>query len=481
MKNLNENLFEQIVNQNKLFKQTLSLFEQYVEIVDCNGNMLFVSEKLRDTGILKNGNPEGKNFLDAFDFGSKEDNSLISILLKTKKPYLNHIREYQLNDGKNRTFLIDAYPIFENNLLAGIAVISSDINNVDNLTKKCISVKESLDNKTQNKIEKGNTTKYNFDDIIGFDESLLSEISLAKKVALNNSPVMIVGETGTGKELFAQSIHNNSSKQKGPFIAINCAAIPDSLLESTLFGTSKGAFTGSIDKPGLFEVSSNGTLFLDEINSMNIELQAKILRVLQENKIRRIGSNNEIPVNMRLISSTNCDPYEAIKNNRLRNDLFYRLAVITINIPPLRKRIKDIPILTKYFINSYNSYLGAKIQDISREVSYLFHNYPWPGNVRELKHVIEHSMNLVENKDQYICLEHLPSNLENLKNTNKFDIYSDIEITGLKNTMQKLEKQVIKKALLLNNNNITKTAQDLNISRQHLHYLIKQHKILENS
>src|SRR5699024_5466779 len=211
---------------------------------------------------------------------------------------------------------------------------------------------------------------------------------------------------GTGKELFAQSIHNNSLVP-GPFVSINCAAIPENLLEGLLFGTTEGAFTGAKNHPGLFEEAKNGTLFLDELNSMPPNLQPKLLRAIETGKIRRVGETRERIVKPRIISALNIHPLDAIENHDIRMDLFYRLGVITIVIPPLKDRLDDIPILVDKFINKFNIKLNKNIKGVTPEVEEIFNSHNWPGNVRELEHLIEHSM-IITTGDRYIRKENLP-------------------------------------------------------------------------
>jgi arginine utilization regulatory protein len=214
-------------------------------------------------------------------------------------------------------------------------------------------------------------------------------VDAARLSARSVSPVMLFGETGTGKELLAQSIHNRSSRSRGRYVAVNCAAIPENLLEGILFGTTRGAFTGAVDKPGLFEKAHGGTLLLDEINAMTMGLQAKLLRFLQERKIRRVGSLEERDVDLKIISSVNVNPHVAIAQQTLRADLFYRLAVIFIRIPPLRDWLQDLPALISHFLSKSNALLNRQIAGLSEEVMSRFEHYPWPGNVQELEHVIE--------------------------------------------------------------------------------------------
>ncbi|MBU2629721.1 MAG: sigma 54-interacting transcriptional regulator, partial [Proteobacteria bacterium] len=330
-------------------------------------------------------------------------------------------------------------------------------------------------------------------------------VEAAKMSAQSISPVMLFGETGTGKELIAQSIHNNSARNQNQYVAINCAAIPENLLEGILFGTSKGAFTGAVDKQGLFEKADGGTLLLDEINSMTVGLQAKLLRFLQERKIRRVGSLDEIDIDLKIISSVNQNPHAAIADGSLRADLFYRLAVVFIRIPPLRERLEDLPLLIPYFLLKTGSLLDKKVAAVSSEVMTLFSQYPWPGNVRELEHVIEGGMNLV-NRSHRMMTRHLPTHLSlffkdrNREAVEKQKPETDQTDTGrpgsfswspawenkpepgkgilsLFQTRTKSEVHLIKEALVKTSGRPSAAARILGISPQLLNYKIKKYQI----
>lgn len=241
--------------------------------------------------------------------------------------------------------------------------------------------------------------------------SVKQVIRKAQKAAISPSPVLVYGETGTGKELVIQGIHNAGASRNEPFVAVNCAAIPESLLESTLFGTVRGAFTGGEDRIGLFEQAGRGTLYLDEINSMPIGLQAKILRVFQEKKVRRVGAQAEKPIQCRMICSTNLEPWQCVEEGVLRKDLYYRLAVIQIYIPPLRKRPEDIEVLVDYFKKMYNRIYGKHHLQVSNHLMNLFKEHSWPGNVRELEHTIENSLAMVETDVDELTAYNLPYQL----------------------------------------------------------------------
>jgi arginine utilization regulatory protein len=286
---------------------------------------------------------------------------------------------------------------------------------------------------------------------------------------------MIYGETGTGKELLAQSIHNASRRSNSPFLAINCAAIPDNLLEGLLFGTEKGAYTGAESRAGLFEQANGGTLLLDEINSMNMLLQSKLLRVLQDGMVRRVGGIKEIHVDVRVLSNTNSPPYQAIEENKLRRDLFYRLGVININIPPLRDHKEDIPLLSKNFILRFNKKLLKNVRNIDSATLELFNSYDWPGNIRELEHAIEHAMNLLPNDRALITPDYVP---EHILSSSALLLCGEGGVpqnpSSFSNAVQNTECQMLRKALLENGGNISKTARSFGISRQNLQYRLKR-------
>lgn len=318
--------------------------------------------------------------------------------------------------------------------------------------------------------------KYTFEQLIGQNRQFSEVKELAQKAASSLSYVLIYGETGTGKELFAQSIHNASPRAAKPFVAVNCAAIPETLLEGILFGTIQGAFTGAVNRPGLFEQASEGTLFLDEINSMPLSLQAKLLRALQEGSIRRVGGVKDIPVNPRIISSSNVEPFEAIEKGLLRGDLFYRLGVVCLSVPPLRERKDDLPLLIDFFVNKIARKLNKQVKGIPAEVTAILQQYPWPGNVRQLEHAIECAVNLIEDGAE-IELEHFPEYLRFVSAASPELISFAPQVSCLKTEMQKAERGKIIATLESTKGNITQAANMLGISRQSLYYRMKKYQI----
>lgn len=313
----------------------------------------------------------------------------------------------------------------------------------------------------------GGTAKYNFEQILGENSILISCIDKAKMASKTSSPILIYGETGTGKELFVQAIHNNSYRNNKPFIAQNCAAIPNNLLEAMLFGTVKGSFTGAEDKKGIFEVANGGTLYLDELNSMPLELQGKLLRVLQEGTIRRIGSSINRNVDVRVIVSLNELPEILLEEGRLRKDLYYRLNVVRIDLPPLRERKEDIPLIIEHFINKFNTKFNASIDGIEALALEKLIYWNWQGNIRELEHVIEGVFNLKQ-QDKI-----------NEKDLHNIGLNIKTKIVPLKKKMQDIEKTFINEALIINNFNVTKAADFLQIPRQTLQSKMKKYNVLE--
>lgn len=316
---------------------------------------------------------------------------------------------------------------------------------------------------------------FTIDDIVGTSPEMKKVKKQILKVAQTNSPVMIYGETGTGKELVAKAIHNHSFRKSSPFLVQNCSTIPLTLGESILFGTTKGSFTGSQNKVGIFDIADGGTLVLDELNSMELTLQSKLLRVTENNCFRRVGGENTIHVNVRLISTLNEEPEYLMESNKIRKDLFYRLGVVLIYIPPLRNRKEDIPTLVDTFINEYNLKMDKNIKGISKEVLDLFMTYHWPGNVREIKHIIESAFNFIE--DDIIKIEHLPDHIFkfNKGDSKKID-FKKIKEFDLSQVIKETEINYINSALE-SSNTLNDAAKLLKISRQSLKYKIDTYGI----
>ncbi|MGV8982565.1 sigma 54-interacting transcriptional regulator [Clostridium sp.] len=322
------------------------------------------------------------------------------------------------------------------------------------------------------------TTEGAFKEIVGSSNKIECVKKLVQTVAKSDSTILFRGESGTGKELFAKALQNLSSRKNSPFVTISCAALPDSLIESELFGYEKGSFTGAMNsgKEGLFKEADGGTLFLDEIGELSIVLQAKLLRVLQEGVIRKIGSTKEENINVRIIAATNRNLEEMIKEGKFREDLYYRLNVIPIIIPPLRDRLEDISSLVTLFISKYNKKLnkgikGAELSFINKLLS-----YNWPGNIRELQNVIERAMNLCEEK--YISSQNFIMDIGLASNFEKKIDLDDHKVLKLKEVVEICEKQALVTALS-KNKSLRKTAKELGVSHTTIINKIKKYKIHE--
>ena len=304
--------------------------------------------------------------------------------------------------------------------------------------------------------------KFSFKSIVGNSKSLKTTLERVSSVCETDASVLITGESGTGKELIAKSIHYNSPRKNNPLVTVNCGAIPLQLMESELFGHEKGAFTDAKEmKIGKFEQATGGTLFLDEIGELPIDAQVKLLRVLEDHKVTRIGGRKEIPVDIRLISATNKNLFEQVQNNTFRLDLFYRLNIFTIHIPPLREREEDIPLLIDHFIQKHNPALRTKINGYTKETLDVLHTYSWPGNIRDLENAVQSAMIIC--KTGKLQPEHLPVRLNYL---NKSDVKTETE--------NEVERDKIEKALEQCKYSKTDTANFLGISRKTLFNKMKK-------
>jgi two-component system response regulator AtoC len=318
--------------------------------------------------------------------------------------------------------------------------------------------------------------KYKFDNIIGNSPAIQQVFSLMEKILNTESTVLILGESGTGKELVARAIHFNGLRKEKPFIPINCGAIPGELLESELFGHVRGSFTGAVaDKPGKFELANHGTIFLDEIGTMPLHLQMKLLRVLQEQEIERVGSTHRTKLDVRVISATNSDLEEKIRRDEFREDLYYRLNVIPIPLPPLRKRREDIPLLAKHFLRKICTDMRRPVLDLTQGAVRALESYEWPGNVREMENAIERAVALTDS--DVIDRQDLPSQIGNvsLENGHLPTLYIPDEGLNMSETIAHIEQTLIKQAMDKSSNIKARAADLLNINRTTLVEKIKRY------
>ena len=409
----------------------------------------------------------GKHVLEAWDSLTEETSTIIRCL-KTGEPVRNEYQVFQY-DKISMPSVNTTMPIIEDGRMVGTATMIKYLQEPFARNEIVLDLKEKDDF----------STRYTLDDIKGCSESIEYLKAKIRMVANTDSSVLIYGETGVGKELVAQSLHDLSSRRNKRFVSQNCAAIPDSLLESILFGTVKGAYTGAENRPGLFEVAKGGTLFLDEINSMDIGVQAKILKAIEDKEVTRIGGTTPIKTDVRIISAINENPLEAIKAKKLRRDLFYRLSVVEIDIEPLRKRREDVDYLTKYFINENNTHMNRAILGVDEEVKTLFDEYEWPGNVRELKNVLEGAFNVATSrtiKKEFLPGYMLAGTKRGLSDmAGKRVIHWDYEKDfSLEDEIKNYERNLVVSAVE-NSRNLSEAARRLGISRQNLNYKLKKH------
>lgn len=461
-----------------LFKENIEEILDHIDdgihIVDSSGKIIYYNKFAADLDAI---NPEeaiGRHILEIYPSLTAETSTIMKVI-RNGSPILNHQQSFRNYRGQVITTVNTTIPIKSGRKIIGAVEISKDITEVKKLSERVVDLQAELLKESNNTRKKdGSGAVYNFADIIGITDAMLKLKKDALSVSNSPSPVMVYGETGTGKELLVHAIHNASPRRNKPFIAQNCAAIPDTLLESILFGTVKGSFTGAENRPGLFELASGGTLFLDEINSMSTNLQAKLLRVLQDNNVRRVGDTKVTHVDVRIMTAIGTDPREALANRHIRDDLFYRLSVISLRMPPLRERYDDISVLSKYFVEKYNKILGKNIKGLTASSMEFFMSYPWHGNVRELEHAIEGAMNMAEGDE--ITPKSLPHYLQDIYMKNRSRI-KRAEIKPLTETISKVESIMIHKAMQRTGGNITRAAEMLEVPRQTLQYKISKYGI----
>lgn len=396
-----------------------------------------------------------------------EGESMHMKVLNTRKP----VRGVPMKVGSNRKdVIVNVAPIIVDGTLKGSVGIIHDMSEIKKLTDELEKAR---------RIIRTLEAKYTFDDIIGNSKEMKIALDSAQKAASTHATVLIRGESGTGKELFAHAIHNDSNRKYNQFVRVNCAAISSSLLESELFGYEEGAFTGAKKggKKGFFEVASGGTMFLDEIGELESNTQAKLLRVLQEKEIVRVGGTKPLSVDVRVIAATNIHLEKAIKNGVFRKDLYYRLNVLPIQIPSLRERKSDIPLLSRHLIKKLNMEYGRKVEGLSEEVLHIFLEYSWPGNVRELENILGRAIMNMTFNETLIKTEHLPPLNKGMINTQKSDIIDSDEILPLNDMVAKMERSYLKKVLVQVNGNKTKAAKLLGVSIRNLYYKLSKYDL----
>lgn len=453
---------------NEVLTAILKSIDEGIHVVNTDGITIYYNKVAARHDGMDVKEVQGKHLLAAFPSLTEESSTLLKVI-KTGKPIYNQTQVYVNLHGTRIDTMNTTLPIFLEKKIIGAVEIAKDYSRLKLLAERLLDLQRGLNKSSTKKTFK--QVNFTLNDLLTVNPSFNSLKEEARKLSKSDSPILVYGESGTGKELLVQGIHHESLRGEGPFIAQNCAAIPEALLESILFGTAKGSYTGAIERKGLFELADEGTLFLDELHTMPIELQAKLLRVLEDGMVRRVGSSQNISVNVRVIAAMNEHPSKALQEKKLRSDLYYRLNVFTFSLLPLRDRREDILFLTDNYIQVFNQKLNKNIQGIESELERFFMTYQWPGNVRELKHTIEYMMNVCEGtllgeKDLPIMLRQQSTPLKSNGN--------NIGNLSLRKNIEGLENRLIREALATTNGNILQAAKLLEIPRQTLQYKLKK-------
>ena len=435
-----------------------------INFVDENGSIVRLNQAMLDYFSYNRTIVEGKHITEV------EPSSRLPIVLKTLKAEIAH--RHRFTDG--REAIVHRIPVFDNGRLIGALgiILFGDLQEIYMLAEKNkLLLKKLADYENSQNIYK---TKYNLADIVGNSPIMKACKEQVKRIARSNSNVLIMGESGVGKELFAHAIHEESSRQKEPFIRVNCAAIPETLLESELFGFEEGSFTGAKKggRPGKFELANGGTLFLDEIGDMPFLMQAKILRVLQEREFERIGGKGLLHVNVRVIAATNADLEKLVQTGGFRSDLFYRLNVLSLKIPPLRERREDIAGLAYYFQGLIYQENGI-YANISTDCLEVLARYDWPGNIRELRNVIEKIALAAEGKTAQVS--DIPQYV--LHHIDRMNPRQGNKGAGLISILEQVEAEEIKRAIEVCGGNKIRAAEYLQIPKVRLYRKLKKYKI----
>lgn len=449
----------------------------YILVVNKEYEIVYNSRFDRKMGASSGPRPY-KNFFEMYPSVGKGESSIVKTM-STGTPIFNEAQEWTDINGKVYVTENLTLPIFNEGQVVGVVELTKDLTNMGNLESKPEFL-DSINREGKYHPNRDSNDRTSFEDILTINDSMLNAIEQARTFAQNNNPTLIYGETGTGKELFAQAIINYMKSPKQKVIIQNCAAVPDNLIEGILFGTTKGSYTGAENRKGLFEEADGGIFFLDELNAMPYSVQGKLLRVLQEGTFRPLGASKEKKVSVKIIAAINVDPIEAMENNTLRKDLFYRLSSNMIYLPPLRERPDDIEYLTDNYIDLFNNEYGKKVKGISDDLRDFFLEYNWEGNVRELKHVIESMVTMTNS--EILDIKDIPVYLNGKhkeKGHKKQDTHSGdsrimIDLEGeslnLRDTVNRVERELIIKVLEDCGGNKTKAGEILGIPRQTLKY-----------
>lgn len=457
------------LNSADFLLKVLKSFSDGVLLSDCLGNVIFVNDAYENATGIKKDEIMGKNLKDLQE--QKVFNMAVSLLVLEKKKTISIIHQYVT--GKDA--LTTASPIYnDENEIIGVVNNTRNVTELVKMRKELVKAKE-LNEKYSDELKKLRKDQVKYEGLVYKSETMAKTLEYALKAANYDSTVLITGESGTGKELIAKFIHSNSSRKDGPFIKVNCSAIPSELFESELFGYAPGSFTGasSQGKKGLFELADGGTILLDEIGELDLSIQPKLLRALQEMEIHPVGAEKPVKVDVRVLAATNVKLEEAVEKGDFRSDLFFRLNVFPIRIPPLRERKEDIVEIASYFLEKLNRKYKKNIV-ISSEVREILTNYSWPGNVRELENLVEYLF--IVNPSDEITIEQLPTWILTEHVASGLDCGDGHYGSRLNYMLDMYEKNIIIHSLK-KHSSVKETAEFLNIHPSTLFRKMKKHKI----
>ncbi|MFG6114401.1 sigma 54-interacting transcriptional regulator [Halobacillus sp. MO56] len=465
------NLAEEITDLKEvktMLEAIIQSSDEAISVVDENGNGLMINPAYtRITGLTEKDIVGKPATVDIY-----EGESMHMKVLQTRRP----VRGVRMKVGPaKKDVIVNVAPVIVDGKLKGSVGVLHDVTEIKSLTSELKRARQII-----RKLE----AKYTFDDIIGTSQEMTLALEQAKVGAKTPATVLLRGESGTGKELFAHAIHNESGRRHNKFIRVNCAAIAESLLESELFGYEEGAFSGAKrgGKKGLFEEANNGSIFLDEIGELTLQMQAKLLRVLQEKEIVRVGGTKPVPVDVRIIAATHVNLEKAIMNKSFREDLYYRLNRLPIYIPPLRERMEDIPLLIDHLIQKLNENYGRNVKRVEEAALEKLKNYHWPGNVRELENIIGRAMIYMENFEEVILLDHIPPLKHVVPQKDKTNEHGQAWLgETLQVAVDTYERKLLAEAYQAHNYNKTQTAKALDISIRNLYYKLDKYKLDKNS
>jgi transcriptional regulator with PAS, ATPase and Fis domain len=456
-----DNDSNKIVESEEFFyKDLIEIDDESLVVVDTEGYVQFLTRSFADFLGVDQERSIGKHVTEVIE------NTRMHIVVKT-----GNLEIAQPQKIKEDYIIATRSPVMKHGKIVGAVgkVLFNNLEQITALSKRLITLKNEL---TKNKgiINARNKAYYTFDHLIGKSPAFSEVINHSRKAAKGDSNVLILGESGTGKELFAHAIHNESRRSTGTFVKVNCAAIPAELIESELFGYEEGSFTGAKKggKIGKFEVADGGTIFLDEIGELPIHMQVKLLRVLQEKEIERVGATGTIPVDVRIIAATNRNLLEMVEKREFRLDLYFRLKVMQISVPSLKERTEDINALVNFFIEKYQNLMQKRVKGISEQAIYLLCHYSWPGNIRELENAIERALNMVD-EGEIIVPKHFPEEITGSK--------KQYPIRFLSEVINETERNTIVDCLRTLNGNKSETAKHLGISRTSLYEKMNKYNL----